>query len=84
MIQSDVDYSLFYHQSPQGCIYLIVYMNDIFITCSDKKGIVQLKQYLTQKFQTTDLGQLRNFLGIEVHNPRMIWSYLRENMLTTF
>jgi len=44
MIQSDVDYSL--------CIYLIVYVDDIVITCSDKEDIVQLKQYLPPKFQT--------------------------------
>lgn len=35
------------------------------IANGNKKGIVPLKQYLSQKFQSKDLEQLRYFLGIE-------------------
>jgi len=61
MIQSDAYHSLFYHHSPNGCIYLIVY-DGIVITSSVKQGIVQVKQYFTQKFQTKNLSHLRYFL----------------------
>ena len=40
MIQSTIDHFFFYHQtSTKQCIYLIVYMDDIVITGSDKDGI---------------------------------------------
>ncbi|KAK2377577.1 putative mitochondrial protein [Trifolium repens] len=66
LIRSEADHSVFYRHSVQGCIYLIVYVDDIVITGSDQQGILQLKQYLSNQFQTKDLGKLRYFLGIEV------------------
>ena len=50
MQQSEVDHSIFYHASIFGCIYLIVYVDDIVITRNDHKGINQLKQYLFDHF----------------------------------
>jgi len=47
MIRSEADHSLFY-PFPQGCIYLIAYVDDIVITHSDKEGIVYQKQYLAR------------------------------------
>jgi len=65
MIKIDVDHSLFYCGSFEGCINLIVYVNDIFIFDNNKESIVELKLYLAQKFQTNDLGHLGIFLDIE-------------------
>ena len=48
------------------CIYLVVYVNDIFITANDQDGITDLKQHLFKNFQTKNLGRLKYFLGIEV------------------
>jgi len=59
-------------------------VDDIVFSGDDKEGIVQLKQYLAQKLQTEDVGHLRYFLGMKWHNPRMVWSYLKENTLLTF
>ncbi|XP_050917155.1 uncharacterized mitochondrial protein AtMg00810-like [Lathyrus oleraceus] len=66
MVRSEAGHSIFYRHSAQGCIYLIVYVDDIVITDSDQQGILQLKQHLSNQFQTKDLGKLRYFLGIEV------------------
>ncbi|XP_058765320.1 uncharacterized mitochondrial protein AtMg00810-like [Vicia villosa] len=66
MVHSEADHFVFYRHSAQGCIYLIVYVDDIVITGSDHQGIIQLKQHLSNQFQTKDLGKLRYFLGIEV------------------
>jgi hypothetical protein len=52
LIRSEADHSVFYRHSVQGCIYLIVYVDDIVITGSDQQGILQLKQYLSNQFQT--------------------------------
>ena len=59
-------HSVFYRYSSAGCIYLVVYVDDIVLTGSDHHGISQVKQHLCQHFQNKDLGKLRYFLGIEV------------------
>ena len=66
MTRSEADHSVFYRHSAQGCIYLIVYVDDIVIIGSDHHGIIQIKQHLGHHFQTKDLSKLRYFLGIEV------------------
>ena len=66
MTRSEADHSDFYRHSSGGCIYLVVYVDDIVLTGSDHHGILQVKQHLCQNFQTKDLGKLRCFLGIEV------------------
>ena len=65
-IRNQADHSVFYRHSSQGCIYLIVYVDDIVITGSDQQRILQLKQHLSNEFQSKDLRKLRYFLVIEV------------------
>ena len=51
MIQSTVDHSVFYHHTSTGwCFYLIVYVDDIVITCGDQDGIQKLKQHFFNYF----------------------------------
>ena len=67
MTRSISDHSVFYHHtSLRRCVYLIVYVNDIVITCNDRDGIRKLKQHLFSHFQTKDLGKLKYFLGIKI------------------
>nr|KYP65081.1 Putative transposon Ty5-1 protein YCL074W family [Cajanus cajan] len=66
MTRSEVDHSVFYQHSTAGCIYLIVYVDDIVLTSSDHHDISQIKQHLCLHFQMKNLGKLRYFLGIEV------------------
>ena len=77
MTWSTSDHSVFYHHTSSGqCIYLIVYVDDIVITCNDQDGIQKLKQHLFNHFQTIDLGKLKYFLGIEIaqSNSGMVMS----------
>ena len=43
MTRSEADHSVFYRHSNAGCIYLVVYVDDIVLTGSDHHGISQLK-----------------------------------------
>jgi hypothetical protein len=43
-----------------------VYVDDSVITGSDNESIDKLKTFLYTKFQTKDLGILKNLLGIKV------------------
>ncbi|GJR46556.1 retrovirus-related pol polyprotein from transposon TNT 1-94 [Tanacetum coccineum] len=64
--RSVYDHSIFYSSSNAGCILLVVYVDDIVITGSDKAGIEKLKSFIGTCFQTKDLGSLKYFLGYEV------------------
>lgn len=56
--RSTCDNTMFFRQTDSGYIVLIVCVDDIVITGSDRQG--------KTKFQIKDLGTLKYFLGIEV------------------
>ncbi|GJV41647.1 retrovirus-related pol polyprotein from transposon RE1 [Tanacetum coccineum] len=64
--RSVYDHSVFYSSSNACFILLVVYVDDIVITGSDKDGIKKLKSFIGTCFQTKDLGSLKYLLGIEV------------------
>nr|GEV62100.1 retrovirus-related Pol polyprotein from transposon TNT 1-94 [Tanacetum cinerariifolium] len=64
--RSVYDHFVFYSSSDASCILLVVYVNDIVITSSDKAGIKKLKSFIGTCFQTKDLELLKYFLGVEV------------------
>ena len=66
MTQCEADHSVFYLYLSLGCVYLIVYVDDIVLTDSDNHDIFQMKQHLCDHFQTKDLGNLKYFLGMKV------------------
>ena len=73
MTQSTSDNSVFYHHTSLGqCIYLIVFVEDIVITDSDKDDIGKLKQHLFGHFQTKDLRKLKYFLRIEIAQSNFV------------
>lgn len=64
MIRCKANHSIFYRRSSVGCIYLIIYVDDVVLPGSDSHGISQMKH--CNQFQTKDLRNHRYFLGIEV------------------
>ncbi|XP_021644240.2 uncharacterized mitochondrial protein AtMg00810-like [Hevea brasiliensis] len=60
------DPSLFTCHSSKGIIVLLVYVDDMLLTRSDREGIHKFKQFLQPSFQMKDLGQVTYFLGLEV------------------
>ena len=45
---------------------ILIYVDDIIITGSDKEGIISTKVFLKSTFDIKDLGELKYFLGIEI------------------
>ena len=69
--QSEGDHTLFIKHSNDGKVaLLIVYVDDIIITGSDKGEIQNLEKYLATSFDIKALGMLTYFLGIEVAHSK--------------
>jgi len=84
MTCSEADHLVFYHHLSVGCVYLILYVDNIVPTGSDHHGTSQIKQRLCHHFQSKDLGKLRYFLGIEVAQSNDGLLYLKESMQWIF
>lgn len=60
------DHTLFFKYHYDKITILVVYVDDIVITCDDDKGIICFKRALARSFEVKDLGYLHYFLGMEV------------------
>ena len=63
--KSVVDPNLYYYIVGDECLILVLYVDDLFLTDSERL-IVECKQALTSKFKMKDLGMMHYFLGLEV------------------
>ncbi|KAL0641591.1 hypothetical protein Bca4012_103035 [Brassica carinata] len=64
--KSELDHTFFTLTTSSGMIALLVYVDDIIITGSDKEGIIATKEFLKSMFEIKDLGEMKYFLGIEI------------------
>ena len=64
--RSQADHFVFFKKTRTGIVILVVYVDDIVITGSDKEGIQILINHLSLSFLTKDLGKFRYFLSIKV------------------
>ena len=62
----ELDHTFFTLITPSGIIVLLVYVDDIIITGSDKEGMQATKEFLKSVFDIKDLGEMNYFLGIEL------------------
>jgi hypothetical protein len=60
-----VDPNLDYHIVGDECLILVLYVDDLFLTDSERL-IVECKRALTSEFEMKDLGMMHYFLGLEV------------------
>ncbi|KAL0386685.1 UNVERIFIED_CONTAM: putative mitochondrial protein [Sesamum latifolium] len=49
-----------------GMIALLVYVDDVLITCVSKSKITEVKEFLHSAFTIKDLGNAKYFLGLEI------------------
>ena len=62
---SKADCSLFFFKSNKVQIFILIYVDDILITCSNPTTIQDIIRKLRMAFLIKDLGSLNFFLGIE-------------------
>jgi hypothetical protein len=63
--KSVVDPNLYFHIVGDECLILVLYVDDLFLTDSERL-IDECKQELTYEFEMKDLGMMNYFLGLEV------------------
>ena len=69
-LQSGLDHSLFTYNKGPVRLFVLVYVDDIIVTCNDNLAIADFKHFLANAFSVKDLGTLRYFLGIEVSRSK--------------
>ena len=47
-------------------LFIVLYVDDLLITSSSAAGLSNIKSALNKSFSMTDLGLLRQFIGLEV------------------
>ena len=63
--KSKADSNLYYKVEEGKPVILLLYVDDIFVTCMDGL-IVDTKRKLVAEFEMKDLGMMHYFLGMEV------------------
>jgi len=66
--RSDYDHSLFINYEKQ--VILLLYVDDLLLAAPTKELIGWIRNKLHDEFEMTDLGPLRNFLGLEIERNR--------------
>jgi hypothetical protein len=51
-------------------IFLVLYVDDILLASSDVNLLLEIKKFLSSKFDMKDLGEASFVLGIEIHRDR--------------
>jgi len=49
---------------------VLVYVDDIILTTNDDEKLQEIKMKFSQEFETTDLGEVQKFLGMEIYRDR--------------
>lgn len=63
---------------------LLVYVDDIVLTCSKLEAIDEFKESLNKKFKLKDLGQLKYFLGLAMQELIKEFLLIKGSMLYAF
>lgn len=71
-IQSEFDSCIYFRELQCGRnIYLLLYVYDILIACTDEKEVCEFKVLLSTEFEIKDLGDAKKILGMEVVRDRV-------------
>eukprot|EP00253_Pinus_taeda_P029915 PITA_29915 len=74
--RSKVDHCVYFKLISECVIYLVLYVDDMFLVGNDKEIIQDLKTQFSSKFDMTDLGAANYILGMEikrVRTKRKLW-----------
>ncbi|CAI7772933.1 unnamed protein product, partial [Closterium sp. NIES-54] len=68
---STTDPSLFLRTDPSlPPFYILVYIDDLVFATADSKALILVRSELKKRHTCTDLGELRNYLGLHITRDR--------------
>lgn len=68
--QSHVGYTLFFKNTESFYTCLLIYVDDLIISCDNETEINILKEHLYKQFYIKDLSKLKYFFGIKVSQSK--------------
>ncbi|KAG2804775.1 hypothetical protein PC113_g24287 [Phytophthora cactorum] len=60
------DHCIYFKRDGQDMIFVALYVDDLVLASSSDKMLKETKQALSDRFEMTDMGQLKYFLGMEI------------------
>ena len=64
--RSNYDCCLYWKRSGDVIVYLLLYVDDILLMTNNIEEVKRIKAQLSEKFEMTDMGEIKQFLGIKV------------------
>ena len=74
--RNNVDLCLYKKGKENNEIYILIYVDDLLICSKSKEDIQRVKKFLSDRFKMKDLGEIKEYLGINID-----YNYI-ENKLT--
>ena len=68
--QSLADECIYIRQDKDSIEVISVYVDDFRLFADSKGGMIKLKGELSEKFQMTELGEMKKILGIRIERDR--------------
>ncbi|CAL1387753.1 unnamed protein product [Linum trigynum] len=68
--RSDYEHTLFIKKSGNDLLLVSLYVDDLMYTSSSSELIEEFKKSMQEEFEMTDLGRMKYFLGVEVHQSK--------------
>jgi len=65
--KSSYDHTLFFKKSESKILMVSLYVDDLLFTGNDELMCVEFKASMQKEFEMTDMGKMKFFLGVEVH-----------------
>lgn len=68
--RSNTDSCLYWRRQGNEVVYLLLYVDDIILVSSRLDLIAEIKKKLSSKFEMTDIGEMKTFLGLKIDRDR--------------
>ena len=65
-IRSNYDYCLYVNNTDDDTIYILVFVDDLLISCKNKDKINEVKSALMKRFVMKDLVKIKSYIGIDI------------------